>query len=419
MTEDQKTMLHYAVNYPAAFARKLGFPDMKDDLHGKWMHEMLIGTGDMTLQSHRGSYKTTCLTVVIAIMMGIMPHDVIMFLRKTESDVIEVIEQVSKILKSEVYQSWYFALTGQSMRISAENQLSITTSAFDTMRGADQLLGIGITGSLTGKHADKIFTDDIVNIRDRISQAERERTKSMYQELQNIKNRDGRIVNTGTPWHPADAFSVMPEPKKFDCYTTGLIKPADLEKIRTSMVPSLFAANYELRHIASESALFDSDINWTDDISKLQGGIAHIDAAYGGDDFTAFTIGRRDGDTIYLYGRLWYGHVSGWLPKILDDVDKFYCDKIYCETNGDKGYLGREIRGMGYSVNMYPERMNKYLKISTYLRKWWKNIVWVRGTDDGYINQVIGYTEDAEHDDAPDSAACVCRILDRGKLLLI
>ena len=40
-------------------------------------------------------------------------------------------------------------------------------------------------------------------------------------------------------------------------------------------------------------------------------------------------------------------------------------------------------------------------------------IEWLEGTDPEYLNQILSYTEDAEHDDAPDSAACVCRILDR------
>jgi len=51
-------------------------------------------------------------------------------------------------------------------------------------------------------------------------------------------------------------------------------------------------------------------------------------------------------------------------------------------------------------------------KISTYLRKWWPNIIFLRGTDPDYINQIMDYTEQAEHDDAPDSAACCCRYWD-------
>ena len=56
--------------------------------------------------------------------------------------------------------------------------------------------------------------------------------------------------------------------------------------------------------------------------------------------------------------------------------------------------------------------MNKYVKISSYRRKWWGNIVFLEGTDRAYINQIMDYTEDAEHDDAPDSAASMCRLLD-------
>ena len=35
-------------------------------------------------------------------------------------------------------------------------------------------------------------------------------------------------------------------------------------------------------------------------------------------------------------------------------------------------------------------------------------------TDQEYINQICDYTEDAEHDDAPDSAASCLRLLWRG-----
>ena len=142
-------------------------------------------------------------------------------------------------------------------------------------------------------------------------------------------------------------------------------------------------------------------------------GIAHIDAAYEGEDYTALTCGRRIGDTMYLYGRLWRAHVDTVMDVILADCDRLRCAPIYCETNGDKGYLAREMRTRGASVRPDPEKMNKYLKISTFLRKWWGNVVFVAGTDPAYIAQIMDYNEQAEHDDAPDSAACICRILDR------
>lgn len=274
-------------------------------------------------------------------------------------------------------------------------------------------MGIGIGGSITGKHADLIFTDDIVNTSDRSSHAEREKTKTVYMELQNIRNRGGRIINTGTPWHKEDAISLMPNIKRFDCYSTGLIAPEKLEELRKSMSPSLFAANYELRHIAAENALFDTPPTFTPEAEKLRDGIAHVDAAYGGEDYTALTCAKRDGDTLYLYGRLWRKHVDTLMEALQSETERLMCAPIYCETNGDKGYLARELRRRNMAVRAYPEKMNKYLKISTYLKKWWGNIVFLEGTDRDYIAQIMDYTEDAEHDDAPDSAACCCRILDR------
>lgn len=59
----------------------------------------------------------------------------------------------------------------------------------------------------------------------------------------------------------------------------------------------------------------------------------------------------------------------------------------------------------------YHEEMNKFLKITTYLKRDWKNVVFVEGTDEEYIRMITDYTEDAEHDDAPDSLSSLIRIL--------
>ena len=221
-------------------------------------------------------------------------------------------------------------------------------------------------------------------------------------------------MNTGTPWHKDDAFSLMPNIERYDCYQTGLITPDKLDELRRSMSPSLFAANYELRHIAAENALFSEAATFQPDPNRLRDGIAHIDAAYGGEDYTAFTCGKRIGDRIVMYGKLWHSHIDTVLDKVLTECERLKCAPIYCENNGDKGYLFKEIRRRGMNARVYHESMNKYAKIATYLRKWWTNIVWLDGTDPEYLAMIMDYTVDAEHDDAPDSAACICRLLDKG-----
>ena len=411
------SVLRWMRDHPAQVGRWCGFELLTDDLHGAWMREMISGKEDMTLLAHRGSYKTTCLSVALSILSATETSRNMIFMRKSEDAVKEIIQQVQKIIRSEPFAYLTAKAYGEDygpVRLLSASSTAITTDVYAAAKGAAQLLGIGTSGAITGKHADIVITDDIVTTEDRTSKAERDRIVRVYDELQNIRNRGGRIINTGTPWHPEDAISLrMPNPQRFDCYSTGLLLPDKIAELKRSMSPSLFAANYELRHIAAENALFSTYPGETDDESMLCDGYAHIDAAYGGEDYTAFTCARRDGDTLYLYGRMWRAHVDTVMDAILADADRLMCAPIYCETNADKGYLARELRSRGASVRPYQERMNKYHKISTFLRKWWGNVVFLAGTDPAYIAQIMDYNEQAEHDDAPDSAACICRILDR------
>src|SRR5574344_946509 len=171
---------------------------------------MVRGTEDKTLQAHRGSYKTTCVSIALALIVILLPNCKTLFMRKTDDDIKEVIKQTRKLLESPQMRVFAKAIYGVDLKLTTASVSEISTNLTTDPRGASQIVGLGMGGSLTGKHFDRIFTDDIVNLQDRISKAERERTKSIYQELANIKNRGGRIYNTGTPWHVSDCFSIMP-----------------------------------------------------------------------------------------------------------------------------------------------------------------------------------------------------------------
>ena len=398
---------------PARVARLCGLDRLTDELHGPWLEEMICGAEDFTLLAHRGSYKTSCLAFAMAAMLLAYPQRNILFMRKTDEDVIEVIRQVKKLLGSEALQHLARMIYGVKVDVLKTDMFTVQLSCYAAIRGAPQLIGMGIGGSLTGKHADIVITDDIVNLHDRISPAERRRTRQVYQELQNIKNRDGRIINTGTPWHPEDAISLMPNIRRCDCYHSGLLSEEEILRLRRAMTPSLFAANYELKHVAAEGALFGECPPLDGDPSLLRDGVAHVDAAYGGEDCTALTCGKIVGDKLLLYGRLWRGHIDRAMDEILAECDRLLCGPILCENNGDKGYVARELRMRGGPVRPYAESMNKHVKIATFLRKWWPRIVFCKGTDRAYIDQILDYTESAAHDDAPDSAACLVRAMER------
>ena len=402
---------------PYKIGQWLGF-DLLTELHNEWLQDMIFGEDDETLLAHRGSFKTTCLSVAFGLILITFPNDDIIFTRKTDDDVKEIIKQTAKILKHPLMKYIVYKIYGVELKLVEENAFSITTNLMTSSRGSSQLLGAGIKTSLTGKHAKRIFTDDIVNVKDRVSKAERDIIKIQYQELQNIKNRDGRIFNTGTPWHKEDTIStLMPNKKVYDCYSTGLIPRNKLEEIRQSMTPSLFSANYEMKHIADADALFDNP-TFINDSKLLENGIGHIDASYGGEDGTAFTIAKKQKDgKIVMLGKRWNKHINSCLGEIKALYDFYKVGTIYCERNADKGYLKDELLGMGFIADDYHESTNKFIKISTYLKKQWVNVLWLEETDPDYINEILDYTENAEHDDSPDSASSILRELNDSWLI--
>lgn len=397
-------------NYPYLIAQDVGFSDVREHPHNDWMKHILTDEGDYTLLAHRGSYKTSVLSVCIALMMLVFPWKNIIFLRKADSDVAEMIRMVRKALESDTFRRLSIILYKRPITLIKASESELTTNLYKSASGSSQLLGIGIKSSITGKHADIVITDDICNISDRISKAERERTKLQYQELQNIKNRGGRIINTGTKWHGEDVFSLIDDIDICDCYHTGLISEEKLQQIKDSMIPSLFACNYELRIIASEDVIF-TDPQVGAPVDTVMQGIMHLDSAFYGEDYTAWGVMAKHDGKYYLYGRMKRKHVEDCYGDVIADYERFCCGKLYNESNADKGFVARDLRKKGAKVILYPETENKYIKIVTHLKAIWNDLIFVDGTDKEYIDQICNYFEDAEHDDAPDDASSLARLL--------
>lgn len=413
-------ILNLVYDDPAEIGRWVGFADLTE-MHSGWIRQMLFGSDDWTLQAHRGSYKTSVVSLYFALHILLRPNESVIYMRKSDQNVRDIARQTLNILQSGAFDSMCRTIYGRPLAIRVASGSEIDTDLHTAVGGAAQLSGYGINSSITGRHADIVVTDDIVTLKDRVSHAEREHTKAVYQELHNIVNRGGRILSIGTPWHKDDAFTLMPAPEKWDCYHTGLIAPDKLRTIRASMTPSLFAANYELKHIASEDALF-SDPQWctADRTESIYGGKMHIDAAYGGSDWTACTVLKRQADGTYIgYGATWQEHVDQCMAEIVGIHERLRAGTIYCETNADKGYLAKEIRTQAsLPVATYQEHENKFLKIATYLKRDWAKIRWLPDTSPEYLDQILDYTEDAEHDDCPDSAASLLRALDKGSVTI-
>lgn len=409
MTDEAKRYLDLIIQEPVTIGHWLGFNDLTE-LHNDWIRMMMFSNQDETLQAHRGSYKTTCLSLAMSNLAVIKPNLTMGFFRKTDDDVKEVITQTRKILLSDTMQHFVYKIYGKYLEFTVDNAQELDTNLKSSTRGTSQLTGLGIKTSKTGKHFDLVITDDIVNLLDRISKPERERTKIEYMELENVKNRGGRFLNTGTPWHKDDAMTNMPNKHVFDCYNTGLMTREEIEKIRNKMTPSLFAANYELKHIADGDALFTNpQFILNSSPALLYDGVAHVDASYGGEDATAFTGLKQIGNMILVLGKRWEKHIDDCMMEILYLMDYYRLGSISVEKNADKGYVAQNLRNAGLFVDDYDEHMNKFIKISTYLRRNWENIKFLEETDPEYINEILDYNENAAHDDSPDTLSSLLR----------
>jgi len=416
MDNEGRKLLEILSKNPARIAREMGFDKLEDGLHDRFIQTVMMPRRDSTTLAHRGSFKTTCVALGMAFGIIADPRRSTAFTRKTASDTTETMLQIVKILEHPIFAFLVKKIYGVDFIVEHATAGIITTNLYLTPRGTAQITGLGTGGSITGKHYDLIITDDIVNQNDRVSRAERERIKLIYQELQNIKNRGGYIINFGTPWHKEDAFSLMPEADKYDCYSTGLLDKLEIAGLRAKMSPSLFAANYELKHIASENALFDSEPRFivaeNPDI-LLYDGMVHIDAKYIGEDYSAITIGKKAADgTFYMYGDISPLHIDKVISRFLLHVDRFRGGPVNLEYNADKGYLAKDIRNLKHMAITYHESTNKFVKIASYGRRAWTKILWHPDTNPEYLSQILDFTEDADHDDAPDSMASLVRLID-------
>ena len=82
LNDNQRAALELIQTNPVELGRGAGF-DLLGDIHNEWIKKFVLSESDVTLQAHRGSYKTTCLSVAMAIMIVIYKAENIIFVRKS------------------------------------------------------------------------------------------------------------------------------------------------------------------------------------------------------------------------------------------------------------------------------------------------------------------------------------------------
>jgi hypothetical protein len=414
---DEKA-LRIIAREPHKLGRIIG-KDKLTPLHSRWILYCWDSNGPRALQAFRGGYKTTAVTLVGSIVwMLFHPNDRIAIIRKTFRAAADVIRAVAGAMWREEVQALFKLAHGAYPRpeISREGNLKYGFKRTDTPEG--NITALGLDSGITGLHFDKIICDDIITLKDRISRAERERTKEVVREIQtNIIEPGKGSAWIGTPWHREDAWGVIRNfcpIAKYPLSKYNFIGEKEAERKRLTTTPFLFEANYELEIGSDETSLFSDPVYSSGWNYSRPGALAHVDAAYDGDHYCALTIAaplREEGKNQYyqIAGFTCPGNVMDWVSEITRLCRKYRAGAIYVETNPDKGYTADKLRDKGLRVKTYVERMNKHLKISTHLYNVWPYLEWDPDTDEEYMMQMTDYREGATPDDAPDSAASLFR----------
>lgn len=379
-------------------------------LHSRWFFDTWFKESHCGLQGHRGSYKTTALTIIGTIHhLLFYPDDRIAIIRNRFTDAADCLENISLLMKTPELIAIFSLVHGIRPKTIVDRKEKITFNFKKTKTPEGNINAYGIDTGITGRHFDRIICDDIVTLEDRVSRAKRERTKNVLREIvSNIIDPGKQVIHIGTPWHKDDAWSLtdtIPVPVKYSVYVTKILKESEILQKKQQTTGSLFAANYELKHVMSENALFTDAIYERWDYVKT-GVVGHLDAKYSGEDTNALTLMyRRSDGKIHAIGFSFTEHIDQKYDFIVAKCKKYFCGTIYNERNSDKEFLAKELRKRGLIVESYHENINKHVKIVTHLKKEWCNIVWDVDTDPEYMNQILDYIEGQAPDDAPDSAA--------------
>lgn len=413
--ENTKSSILKIRDKPHLLGHIMGYKKLKQ-LHSNWIWEFWGKEEDSVLLAHRGSFKTTSLVIVAIIwLMLFFPEDRFGIMRKKYEESCAVIRAIKNAMLLPEIQQIFKLVYGfaPKFRIKRANKLEFVFKKRITPEG--NVNAFGVTSNITGAHLDRFIGDDVITLKDRISRAERENTKTIIKEVRaNIMDKGKFSKWSGTRWHKNDGFEDefclgRITPLVYNCYQTGLLKQKEINIIKQKTTPALFAINYELKHIADENAIFKDMLfdRWDYKVKGIRG---HLDAGYKGDHFTALTfMGRRKDGKLQAVGFAFREHIKKKFDFIMEKYERFNCGTIYMEENADKGFVAIELKKLGAITETYHEKMNKHVKIVTYLKSMYADIIWSDESDDIYLELIVDYMEGEEPDDSPDSAASLIR----------
>jgi hypothetical protein len=376
----------------------------------------LVNRKHRSLKAHRGSYKSTAINIIGVLMRLLLEPDIrIGIVRKEFTKASNMLKNISAIMKKEEMKELFRIYHNIVPKAIKDADKILTFNFKQTITPEGNVNAYGLHGNITGDHLDFIVFDDFITIQDKISKAERDKTKLRLEEIVNfVLDPEKQAGFVGTCWHKDDAWTMCPPPLNFDVYTLDILNKKQIDEKRRTTTNVTFAAQFELRHVASEDVMFVLNNDFKRWEFEYRNGIGHLDKKYHGVDTNALTFCalKRNG-RYQVIGWVWNDHIKEKVEFIKKKWEKYRIGTIHSEDNDDKGLMSDRLRDAHILMQTYHESMNKHVKIKDHLLEngFWDLIDFDPDTDPEYLNQILDYVEGSEPDDAPDSLATLGRIL--------
>lgn len=415
-------------------------------VHNEWFNWFFSPTkkGKKTIRqllAHRGSYKTTTLCFAVSRYLLLNPDARIGIVRSSKEEGQGFINLVRAIMAQD---DFFLGLSIEFGQLGANDNLFLVDNydklVLTARRGLvkeGNLDAIGYEKIVTGRHYDFLLFDDFVTLEDRHSEVIRK--KKFYHAVEyfaNILEPNGLLINLGTFWHEDDtnqrikktygsgvSQTIDFEERVFPLGSVFKMTKAQLETHRLDnermMGAGAYEANYYLRHCEDVDKPFYAINSGEFAIKKSTRIIATIDAAYGGGDKTAISIGyTQGGESFHVIGFVFKASVYDLYGNILELFSRYSVTRCYVESNKDEGAvvrdLGKAVAGKDYHVEFeaFKSVKSKQFRILSNLRPNWESIFFDKDKCDfEYLEGIRNWTEFAASDDAIDSLAMLISFL--------
>jgi hypothetical protein len=401
-------MVRAIYNHPLILAKILGYSKLIEQ-HEKWLLEWRNSKGDMYIQAHRYSYKTTALIVLDTIWQFLFnPNLTIMLIRKSEDGACASLGEIIKQYQSESLQYVYSEYFDYKFKLKDFNKHELNLPNREVISKESNIRCFGMGGNMTGYHPDIVKADDTITTKDRYSRVARENTKQFVYELKNIKAI--KTLFTNTPWHVDDASVCMPVPSKYPLGSIDIPEMNTPEKLKElqSLPADLYGCNYLLRSdIAKEGALIPNMKfkNFTPGVTC----IGYLDPGYGGACTTGLTLIQKNNKELIVKGFAWAEHILDIKEKIKLACMNNNCIELLIERTGVNDRVWREIVSIYHLSTPIDEKENKHFRITFYIKKRRDDLYFDDECQSTYLEQIRLYEEGQVPNEAPDTLAGIIR----------